>query len=95
MSTNVNRYLLMYICIINIVGYFIILIDKYKAKRDKWRIKESTMLIVGLIGGALGNVLSMTMFRHKTQHKKFYIGMPIVAILHLVILIYLLWIYIV
>ncbi len=59
------------------------LIDKYKAKKNKWRIKEQNFFITAAIGGAAGVLLGMTMARHKTQHKSFYIGIPILYLLNI------------
>ncbi|SKC83298.1 DUF1294 domain-containing protein [Maledivibacter halophilus] len=70
-------YFALYILIINIYGFAIVIIDKYKAKKNKWRIKEMNFFIVAFIGGAIGILLSMMMARHKTQHKSFYIGIPL------------------
>ncbi|WIF95974.1 DUF1294 domain-containing protein [Caminicella sporogenes] len=83
---NKEIYCLFYILIINLYGFFIIVIDKYKAKKNKWRIKEKNFFIIALLGGASGVLLGMTMFRHKTQHKTFYIGIPIIYLLNKIIL---------
>jgi uncharacterized membrane protein YsdA (DUF1294 family) len=58
------------------------IIDKYKAKKNKWRIKETSFFITAVIGGAAGILLGMTMVRHKTQHKTFYIGIPLIYLLN-------------
>ncbi len=89
--SRIEFYILSYAVIINIIGYIIMIIDKYKAKKNKWRIRESTIFIIGLVGGATGVVLGMTMFRHKTQHKKFYIGMPLIVIVQSILSIILLY----
>lgn len=89
--SKIQFYILSYAVIINIIGFIIMIIDKYKARKNKWRIKESTIFIIGLIGGATGVVLGMTMFRHKTQNKKFYIGMPLIVIVQSILSIILLY----
>lgn len=88
-------YFLLYILTINLYGISITAIDKYKAKKERWRIRERSFFITAFLGGAAGIMMGMTMFRHKTQHKAFYIGIPILYIFNMVsgfFLIY--WIYI-
>lgn len=68
-------------------------IDKYRAKHDMWRIPEKTLLLLALLGGALGAYLGMKTFRHKTQHEKFTIIVPVLALIQLVVVFWLLgWI---
>ena len=62
-----------YLICINIFAFVLYFIDKQKAKRRKWRIKESVLLGVGFIGGAVGALAAMHLFRHKTQHYYFYV----------------------
>lgn len=57
------------------------LIDKQKARHNKWRISEAALLTTALLGGSIGALLGMHLFRHKTQHKKFYIGIPAIIFL--------------
>lgn len=83
-----NNYFKWYFIIINVLGFIIVGLDKNRAIHKKWRIKENTILFIGLLGGATGVVLSMTMFRHKTRHKLFFIGMPICSIAYFGILIF-------
>lgn len=80
--------LLVYLVIINAVGFCFMLIDKYKAKQNLWRIPEKTLLIIATVGGSLGTLIGMRVFRHKTLHLKFSLGVPALLILHVVILIY-------
>jgi len=79
-------YFVLYILIINLFGFMLVLIDKYKAKKNKWRIKESSFFITAFIGGSAGVLLGMTMIRHKTQHKSFYIGIPMLYLLNIIII---------
>ncbi len=79
-------YFIMYILIINLFGFFAMIIDKYKAKKNKWRIKERNFFIIGILGGATGILLGMTMVRHKTQHKSFSIGIPILYLINTIIM---------
>ncbi len=75
-------YFILYILIVNLLGFSIMLLDKYKAKKNKWRIKEKSFFITAILGGASGILLGMTMVRHKTQHKSFYIGIPILYLVN-------------
>lgn len=59
-------------------------IDKDRAIKKQWRIKESTLFLIAAIGGSVGSIIGMQMFRHKTKHKLFVIGMPLILILHIV-----------
>ena len=64
-------------------------IDKLKAKKGKWRITESTLLLLAIIGGSIGAFLGMKVWHHKTMHKKFKYGIPLIIILQLGVLLYL------
>ncbi len=79
------KYLLLYLCIINAVGFLLMLIDKQKAKKRQWRIPEKTLIGVAIIGGSIGSLLGMYTFRHKTRHVKFTAGIPAILILQLII----------
>ena len=78
-----------YLLLINFVAFYLYWEDKRRAKKDKWRIKESTLLLVGLAGGSLGSLVSMHVFRHKTQHWKFKILVPVFFVLHAALFFYL------
>lgn len=78
-----------YLLIINFAAFCLYWDDKRRAKKDKWRIKESTLLLVGLVGGSLGSLVSMYVFRHKTKHWKFKILVPVFFILHTALFFYL------
>ena len=70
------KYLLIYLLIINAIGFLLMLIDKQKARRGRWRISEATLISVAAIGGSVGSLFGMYTFRHKTKHLKFTIGIP-------------------
>ena len=74
--------LIIYLVIINAVGWLLMLIDKQKAIRAKWRIPERVLIGAGLLGGSLGCFIGMRMFRHKTLHLKFSIGIPLLMVVH-------------
>ena len=78
-----------YLAVMNIVGIAVMGIDKSKAKRGAWRIKEATLCGVSIIGGSIGTLLGMYMFRHKTKHIYFVIGMPLILILHIALAVFL------
>ena len=70
--------LLLYLLIINALGLLIMLADKEKAKKHLWRIPESTLLTVAALGGSIGCYAGMRVFHHKTRKPKFYIGVPVI-----------------
>ncbi len=83
--------LLSYFIFVNILSFLLMGIDKYKARKHQWRIKESTLFLSSVIGGSLGSILGMFFFHHKTKHKKFIIFMPCILLVHISILLYLLY----
>ena len=72
------KLLLYYLLIINAAGFLLMLVDKWKAKKNRWRIRESTLLLVAALGGSIGSLAGMYLFRHKTQHLKFTLGIPLI-----------------
>ncbi len=76
-----------YLIIINAAGFFIMLADKRKAIKKEWRIPESTLLGVAAMGGSFGTLLAMRLFRHKTLHTKFSVGVPLLLLVHIVLLV--------
>ena len=72
-----------YLVIINLAAFALCGIDKYKARRDLWRIPEKTLFLSAILGGSVGFLLGMRVFRHKTKHKSFTIGMPLILTLQL------------
>ena len=79
------RVLIYYLLGINLLTFFIYGIDKWKAKRDKWRVPEATLLMLAALGGSVGALLGMSVFHHKTKHKKFLIGVPLILLAQLVL----------
>jgi len=82
------KYFLLYLLVINVYGIFLMFLDKYKAKHNKWRIPEKKLFITAIIGGSFGIFFGMYLFRHKTQHKKFVYGIPVIIIFQLCIFYY-------
>ena len=72
--------LLYYLIVINIVTFVVYGIDKLKAKQGSWRISEATLLIFAVIGGSIGALLGMKIWHHKTMHKKFKYGLPLILL---------------
>ena len=83
------KYLLVYLIIVNALTLLFMLVDKVKAKRNLWRIPERTLLSLCALGGSLGGLLGMKLFRHKTLHLPFSIGIPVMLAVHVVILVFL------
>lgn len=76
-----------YLIIINLLGFFLMFIDKKRAINNNYRIPEKNLLLVCLIGGSLGILTGMYTFRHKTKHNKFVIGVPIILLINIIIII--------
>lgn len=79
----------LYVVIMNIIGVMMMGIDKSRAKRHAWRIPEKTLFLISLLGGSVGSLAGMYLFRHKTKHMKFVIGMPLILLIQIVVLTYL------
>lgn len=79
------KYVLLYLLIINAVGFLLMLVDKYKAKKKLWRIPEATLMGVAAIGGSIGSLIGMYTVRHKTKHLKFTIGIPLILAVQVVL----------
>lgn len=72
-----NKLLIAYLLLINALGFGLMLLDKWKAKKNRWRIRESTLMLVAALGGSVGSLLGMYAVRHKTKHLKFTLGIPL------------------
>ena len=77
------KYLLIYLLIINALGFILMLIDKHKARKNKWRIPEATLMTVAALGGSVGSLLGMYLVRHKTKHLKFTLGIPAILVVQI------------
>lgn len=82
-------YFLYYLGIINVITFLVYGIDKLKAKKGKWRIPEATLLLLAVIGGSIGAWLGINVWHHKTMHKKFKYGIPLILIIQVAICTYL------
>lgn len=83
------KVVVIYLVVLNVVTFVSYGIDKFKAKHNRWRISEATLLLLAIVGGSLGALLGMKAFRHKTQKPKFTITIPLVLALQLAVLLYL------
>lgn len=82
------KYLIIYLVIINLVGFIAMAIDKRRAKKGEWRIKEGSLFIITLLGGGIGTIAGMYGFRHKTKKLKFTVGLPTIFIVEIIIIVY-------
>ena len=85
----ISLSLLYYLIAINAITFITYGIDKWKARKNKWRIPESTLLLLAVFGGSIGAFLGMRVWRHKTIHKKFKYGIPSILVLQIGLLLYL------
>lgn len=77
-----------YFLIINVIAFLSFGFDKWRARTHGWRIKEGSLLLLAILGGGIGSLLGMYLFRHKTSKKKFSLGIPIIIILNWALLFY-------
>ena len=83
------KNILLYLLIVNIIGFLSMGIDKRRAKMMEWRIPEKTFFLITLFGGGIGTIAGMYTFRHKTKKKYFTIGLPAILIIEIISVIYL------
>lgn len=75
----------LYLLIINAAGFLLMLVDKFKARRGLWRIPEATLMGVAALGGSIGSLAGMYLVRHKTQHPKFTVGIPVILVIQIIL----------
>ena len=85
------KYILAYLLIVNAAAFLLMLVDKIKAKKNRWRIKESTLMLSAAIGGSIGALAGMYTFRHKTLHRKFTIGIPLILAAQIAAVVFILY----
>ena len=85
-----TKLILIYLLIVNALGFLLMLVDKRKAQKNLWRIPEATLFLMAAIGGSIGSLAGMYTFRHKTKHLKFTLGVPAILILQIAAVFYLL-----
>lgn len=81
--------ILCYLCIVNIIGFFLMGLDKWKAEKGKWRIPERTLFLTAVVGGSPGCWMGMYTFRHKTKHWYFKVGMPLIFVVQVCFILFL------
>ena len=84
-----HQYSLYYLLAVNSLTFLLYGIDKYKAKKGRWRISEATLLTMAAIGGSIGAWAGMRTWHHKTTHKKFKYGIPVIIIMQIALVVYL------
>ena len=82
------RYILWYLLLINAAAFLLMLSDKRRAKKNRWRIRESTLILSAALGGSIGALAGMYTFRHKTKHIKFTAGIPAILIAQILLVMY-------
>lgn len=82
----ISNLILMYLLIINMITFIVFGIDKYRARKNLWRISEATLFLLAIIGGSVGAELGIHVFHHKTRHLRFVIGIPLILILQVVLI---------
>lgn len=88
-TPEMMNIILYYLLAVNIATFLLYGIDKYKAKKSKWRISEVTLLTMAAIGGSIGAWVAMRLWHHKTMHKKFKYGIPVIIIMQIALVAYL------
>lgn len=88
-TPEMMNIILYYLLAVNIATFLLYGIDKYKAKKSKWRISEVTLLTMAAIGGSIGAWAAMRLWHHKTMHKKFKYGIPVIIIMQIALVAYL------
>ena len=85
-----KELLSIYLLIINAIAFCLMLIDKYKARKNLWRIPEATLISTALLGGSIGTLIGMYTVRHKTRHIKFTVGIPLILLAQIALALFLL-----
>ncbi len=83
-----EKIVLVYLLVMNVIGLGAMGLDKSRAKNGEWRIPEKTLFMISIIGGSVGTWAGMYLFRHKTKHWYFVIGMPLILVLQVVAVIF-------
>ena len=86
---TISKLLIVYVAAVNVVAFVVYGVDKYKAQKVKWRIRESTLLLLAAIGGSAGAWLGMKVWHHKTRHAKFRYGVPAILLIQLAVVFFL------
>ncbi|MBR4308144.1 MAG: DUF1294 domain-containing protein [Oscillospiraceae bacterium] len=79
------KYFIIYLIIMNAVGFVTMGVDKYRAMNRDWRLSEKLLLGIAVLGGSIGSICGMVLFRHKTKHLQFHFGLPAILVLQIII----------
>ncbi len=82
------KYLLLYLLIVNLFSAILTVVDKKRAEKNKWRISENALIFTAVLGGAVAEYITMKVIHHKTLHKKFMTGLPVIIVFQLILIIY-------
>lgn len=85
-----TKLILLYLLIINAIGFVLMLVDKHKARKNLWRIPEATLMSAAALGGSIGCLIGMYTVRHKTRHLKFTLGIPLILAAQIALALFLL-----
>ena len=91
MPKELWQLLALYLAVVNLAGFALMGIDKWKAKRGAWRISEKTLFLPAVLGGCVGSILGMRIFRHKTKHWYFRLGLPAILVVQILLVGWLMW----
>lgn len=89
MEVSLEMGIACYLCLVNAIGFLLMGLDKWKARKHRWRVAEKTLFGVGIAGGSLGCWLGMYAFRHKTRHWYFVVGMPLIFVVQALLILFL------
>lgn len=84
------KVLFLYLLTMNALGLLVMLADKRRAQKNRWRIPEATLMTIAALGGSLGSLAGMQLFRHKTRHRKFTLGIPAILLAQIALALFLL-----
>lgn len=88
---KLSHFLIIYFVAVSLFASIVTVTDKRKAIKGKYRISEATLFVLGFLGGALSEYITMRLIHHKTLHKRFMLGLPAIVLLHILILIFVLY----
>lgn len=85
------RIILIYLELINLAAFALFGIDKRRAQKKRWRIPEATLILSAILGGSIGALFGMLLFRHKTRKPRFYVGIPVILAMQIVFFLLIIW----
>ena len=88
MPETIKWILFVYLFLMNLIGFLSMLIDKRRARKNDWRIRERTLFLLAILGGSIGSLSGMYIFRHKTRHWYFVLGMPLILFLQAALILF-------